>query len=169
MIKIRNSIFSGLFLGVVIGIYLTFNVEMDVAIVIGVFCAIVSPFMLYFRIFSKIDYSTQFHKIDKSGIIYSGMASHFKDGITVGGTLYLLKKELVFQTNSINFMKRHEQTIVLNQINEIDFVDTMGVISNGLLIKTNNNQKEQFVVNKKQVWKEHIAKSIAELKLESSN
>jgi hypothetical protein len=89
------------------------------------------------------------------------MSSHFKDGITVGGTLYLLSDRLIFQTNLINFIKRHEQTILLNQITKVDTVDTFGLVSNGLLIKNRNYENEQFVVTKREVWKEQIEKQIA--------
>lgn len=54
------------------------------------------------------------------------MASHFKVGITVGGTLYLLENRLIFQTNSMNFIKRHEQTIFLNKIAKVALVKNDG-------------------------------------------
>lgn len=160
MIKIRNSILAGFILGVIISTYLAFNVKMDVAIIVGVFIAIVSPILFYFKMFNKIDYTVKFEKIDNNSIIYSGLANHFKNGISVGGTLYLLKDKLIFQTNSINYMQRHEHIIYLNEIKEVNFADTMGFISNGLFVKTNNNEKEQFVVNKRQIWKEEIEKLI---------
>jgi len=158
MIKIRNSILAGFILGIIISTYLAFNIQMDVAIVIGVFFAIVSPVLFYFKMFSKIDYTIKFKKIDNNSIIYSGLANHFKNGISVGGTLYLLKDKLIFQTNAINYTQRHEHIINLNEIREVIFADTMGFISNGLFVKTNNNGKEQFVVNKREIWKEEIEK-----------
>ncbi|RZK58056.1 MAG: hypothetical protein EOO87_01305 [Pedobacter sp.] len=152
---IRNSIFAGIILGVFIGIYLAFNMQTNVAVVIGVFCAVVSPILFYVKIFSKIDYTIKFEKINPSLIIYSGLANHFKNQIAVGGTLYLLNDKLIFQSNGINFTHRHEHIIYLNQISEIDFFDTIGFVSNGLSVKT-NNKREQFVVNKREVWKEQI-------------
>jgi hypothetical protein len=161
MIKIRYSILAGLLFAVIMFIYLAITAKMDIAIVISVFTFIISPFLFYFKMFSNVDFSSNFQKVDKKSIIYSGMSSHFKDGITVGGTLYLLSDRLIFQTNLINFIKRHEQTILLNQITKVDTVDTFGLVSNGLLIKNRNYENEQFVVTKREVWKEQIEKQIA--------
>lgn len=156
--KIKYSILAGLLLAVITFIYLAITTKMDIAIVLSLFIFFISPFLFYFKMFSKVDFSTKFQKIDKNLVIYDGMVSHFKDGITVGGTLYLLDDKLIFQTNSINFIKRHEQTIFLSQIAEVEFVKTMGLVNNGLLIKIKDNQNEQFVVNKREIWKEQIEK-----------
>ena len=156
--KIKYSILAGLLFAVIMFIYLAFTTKIDVAIVVSVFIFLVSPILFYFKMFSKVDFSIKFQNIDKNLVIYYGMTNHFKDGISVGGTLYLLSDRLIFQTNSINFIKRHEQTILLNQIAEVELVKTMGLISNGLLIKNKNNQNEQFVVNKRETWKEQIEK-----------
>jgi hypothetical protein len=154
--KIKYSILAGLLLAVITFIYLVITTKMDIAIVLSLFIFFISPFLFYFKMFSKVDFSTKFQKIDKNLVIYDGMASHFKDGITVGGTLYLMDDRLIFQTNSMNFIKRHEQTIFLNKIAKVELVKTMGLINNGLLIKINDNQNEQFVVNKREIWKEQI-------------
>ena len=154
--KIKYSILAGLIFAVITFIYLVITTKMDIAIVLSSFIFFISPFLFYFKMFSKVDFSTKFQKIDKSLVIYDGMASHFKDGITVGGTLFLMEDRLIFQTNSINFIKRHEQTIFLNKITEVELVKTMGLINNGLLIKNKDNQNEQFVVNKREIWKEQI-------------
>ena len=162
MIKIRYSILAGLLFAVIMFIYLTITSKMDVAIVVSIFIFLVSPFLFYFKMFSKVDSAGPFEKIDKKLVIYSGMSSHFKDGITVGGTLYLLSDRLIFQTNLINFIKRHEQTIFLNKIAEVELVKTMGLINNGLCIKIKDNLNEQFVVNKREIWKEQIEKYLVE-------
>lgn len=161
MIKIRNSILTGLAFGLILGIYLYYNYKTDVAIVVTVFCSIAFMILTYFRMFRKIDYSFTFRKIDKAAIVYSGLASHFVGDISVGGTLYVLKDELVFQTNAINFMFRHELVIGFNQITDVNFRDTMGFISNGLFVRTNDGKVAEFVVNNRDFWKEQIDKAMA--------
>jgi hypothetical protein len=161
IIKIRYSILAGLLFAVIMFIYLAITAKMDIAIFVSVFIFLISPFLFYFKMFSKVDFSSNFQKVDKKSIIYSGMSSHFKDGITIGGTLYLLSDRLIFQTNIINFINRHEQTILLNQIIKVDTVDTFRLVSNGLLIKNRNYENEQFVVTKREVWKEQIEKQIS--------
>ncbi|MFH6945021.1 hypothetical protein [Flavobacterium sp. FlaQc-50] len=156
--KIKYSILSGLIFAVIMFTYLAYTVKIDIAIIVSVFILVLSPILFYFKIFSKIDFSIKFQDIDKQLVIYHGMTNHFKDGIAVGGTLYLMSDRLIFQTNLINYIKRHEQIILLNQIEAVEFVKTMGLVSNGILIKNKNSQEEQFVVNKREVWKEHIEK-----------
>lgn len=157
--KIRCSVLAGLLFALIVFIYLAITSKMDIAIVLSIFIFIVSPFLFYFKMFSKVDFDTKFQKVEKKLVVYSGMASHFKDGITVGGTLFLLNDRLVFQTNLISFIKRHEVTILLNEISEVDTVDTYGLVSNGLLIKS--KVSDQFVVNKREIWKTEIEKQIA--------
>lgn len=156
MIKIKYSILTGLLFAIIMFIYLVITAKMDVAIVVAIFVFLVSPFLAYLKIFSKVDFTTKFEKINKKLVIYSGMANHSFEGVSAGGTLYLLNDKLIFQTNSMSFIKRHQTILFLNQIDTIDFVNTMGLIGNGLLINTKSNKKEQFVVNNRIIWKEKI-------------
>lgn len=158
--KIRYSILAGLVFALIMFIYLAFTGKMDIAILISVFIFVISPFLFYFKVFSKVNFSESFPKIDKKAIIYSGLSSRFQDGITVGGTLYLLNDRLIFQTNLINFIKRHQHTILLNQITQVEIVNSIGFISNGLLIKSINDNDEKFVVTEREIWKEQIDKLI---------
>ena len=160
MIKIKYSVFAGLIFALIMFIYLSITSKMDIAIVVSVFIFIVSPLLFYFKLFSKVDFAGKFQKIDKKFVIYSGLSSHLKDGITIGGTLYLLNDRLIFQTNLINFLKRHELTIMLNQIEEVETVNSFMQISNGLLLKNRDVENEKFIVTKREVWKEHIEKQI---------
>ena len=160
MIKIKYSVFAGLIFALIMFIYLSITSKMDIAVVVSIFIFIVSPFLFYLKLFSKIDFAGKFQKIDKKLVIYSGLSSHLKDGITIGGTLYLLNDRLIFQTNLINFLKRHEFTIMLNQIAEVETVNSFGQINNGLLLKNRNVENEKFIVTKREVWKEQIEKQI---------
>lgn len=167
MKKVTYSLLSGLIFGIIVGIYCYLTNKKEIAIVLSIFCFLTFSIISYFKMFSKIDFSTEFEKIDNKSIIYSGLASHFKDNISVGGTLYLLKNKIIFQTNAINFSKRHQRIIKLNEIEQTDFIKTLGFINNGLFIKTNDNVIEEFVVNKREIWKEQIEKTISNNKIES--
>jgi ABC-type transport system involved in multi-copper enzyme maturation permease subunit len=158
MKKIKYSLLSGLVFGIIVGIYCYATNKEEIAIVVSIFCFITFSIISYFKMFSKMDFSAEFEKIDKNSIIYSGLANHFKDDISVGGTLYLLGNKIVFQTNAINFTKRHQKIIELNEIDKTDFRKTMGLINNGIFIKTKDNVTEEFVVNKRETWKEQIEK-----------
>ena len=140
-------------------IYLKITSKTDIAIVLSIFIFLVSSFIIYFKILSKIDFFGEFQKIEKNLVIYSGMANHFKNGIAVGGNLFLLNDKLIFQSNLINFTNRHELIIPLNQVENIDFTNTLGIVGNGMNVKINNGKLEQFVVNRREIWKEQIEKN----------
>lgn len=163
MIKIRYSILASLLFALIMFIYLSITSKIGIAIFVSLFILFVSPFIFYIKIFRKVDFDSKFQKIDKNSVIYSGISSHFKDGITVGGTLYLMNDRIIFQTNLINFIKRYEKTILLNQIAEVYTDDTFGIINNGLIIKFQNNENEKFVVNKRENWKEQIEEQKSKL------
>ena len=74
-----------------------------------------------------------------------------ENGISVGGTLYLLTDKLVFQTNAINYIKRHEYSIGVNHIKEVNF----GTKMNALEITT-TYRVEEFIVNNRQIWKDNF-------------
>ena len=159
--RVKYSILSGFLLALIMFIYLAFTSKIDIAIVISIFIFLISPILFYFKIFSKVDFTEKFQKIDKRLVIHSGMSIHLKDGLTVGGTLYLLSDKLIFQTNMINFIKRHEKTILLDQIAEVDVKDAMGFIKNSLYITNRNHESDKFIVTKREVWKEKIEKQIS--------
>lgn len=161
--RVKYSILSGFLFAIIMFIYLATTSKIDIAIFVSIFILLISPILFYFKMFSKVDFTEKFQKIDKSKVIHSGMSSHLKDGITVGGNLYLLNDKLIFQTNMINFIKRHEKTIFLNQIAEVDFKDTMGFIKNGLHITNRNHENDKFIVTKREIWKEKIEKQISKL------
>ena len=162
-----NVVFAGVltvslmvlfFVGFGIGVYLTIKENWVLALVVGLFSAVVFSISSYLKLFSKIDNeSTSFQKIDKNSIIYSGLASHYKDGISVGGKLYLSNNQLVFQSNFFSFIKRHESIIDLSEIVAVNFDDSLSLLRNGLSIAT-SKRNEKFIVYKREFWAEQIAK-----------
>ena len=164
MKRIKYSLFTGLIFGIFVGIYCFATNKKEIALVMTIFCSITFSIISYFKLFSKITESEEFEKIEKKSIIYSGLANHFKNNISVGGTLYLLKERIIFQTNAINFSQKHQKVIELNEIDQTDFRKTLGLINNGLSIKTKNGGISEFVVNKRDIWKEQIEKEISKNK-----
>ncbi len=156
MTNIKKSIVAGAVLGSVLTIYLTFKINLLGGLAIGFLAAIFGAIIFYIRFFSKMDeYAGDFTKVDRNTIIYHGMANHFKDGISVGGTLFLSRDRLIFQSNLINFMKRHEKIISIENIKEVKFEDSLSSFKNGLAIITESGS-EDFIVNKRNIWIEHI-------------
>ena len=159
--KIVYSIATGLLFAVTMFIYLLITSKKEIAIVVSIFVFIISPFIAYFKIFSKIDFGGKFLKIDKETIIYSGLSNFFFHKIPIGGTLYLLDDKLIFQTNLINFMKRHQEIIFLNEILNVGLDESM---RNRIYIKTNNSEVKKFVVYKKELWKQKVENQITKKK-----
>ena len=155
MIAIRNAFISGVLFGIIVAIYLLYeNKSNDFILVVSIFCTITFSVISYFKMFSKVDYKTKFDTVEKQSIIYSGLANREKDGIAVGGNLYLSKDNLVFQTNAINFLKRHEHKVILSEIKKVEIEP--GLISSEMFLSLQNGVVEKFTVNKGETWKQQL-------------
>lgn len=106
---------------------------------------------------------TQIENLDDKPIVRSGRANHFINGEAVGGKLYLLTDKLQFQSHGFN-IQNHGQIIDLEQIREVSFYNTLGLIPNGLAVTTLDGQTQKFVVNGRRLWKEEIEKLKADRK-----
>ena len=84
-------------------------------------------------------------------VIRSGGANHFLNGEAVGGKLYLLDKSIVFQSHGFN-LQNHGKEILLDNIESIDFYNTLGVITNGMKILMKENLKSLFKCMKKKIF-----------------
>jgi hypothetical protein len=156
--EIRNSILAGIAFGLLFGLFLAVPFEIKYALIAGPISGLAFGLAMYFFVTSKtVMQQTQIKNIDGEPIIHSGGANHFKNVEAVGGKLYLLKDKLQFQSHNFN-IQNHGLIIDLNQIKEVSFYNTLGLIPNGLLIKKNNGQIEKFVVNGRRIWKEEIEK-----------
>jgi len=87
-------------------------------------------------------------------ILYEGMANLFKGIESVGGKLYLTENQVIHKPHGVNIQGK-ETTIFLNEIEQISLRNTMGVVPNGLLIKT-KEKEYKFVVNKRKTWLQKI-------------
>lgn len=96
----------------------------------------------------------QIDKYDSQPIIHAGRANHFRNGEAVGGKLYLLTDKLHFKSHKFNF-QNHEYVMKLREIKEVGYFNTLGIISNGLYITT-NEKTEKFIVENRQLWFEEI-------------
>ena len=93
---------------------------------------------------------------EDENIIKEGLANHKVKIESVGGKLFLTNKRLVFKSHKINIQK-HIFELELSRINDCAKFKTIGIISNGLKINT-NNKIEKFIVNKPNEWITQIEK-----------
>jgi hypothetical protein len=158
MIEIRNSILAGLSFGILMGLFFAFRFDIHYALTAGPISGLFFGTIIYFFVTSNtVKKQTQIENLDGKPIIRSGGANHFINSEAVGGKLYLLTDKLQFQSHSFN-IQNHGQIIDLEQIREVSFFNTLGVIPNGLSVTTLGGKSEKFVVNGRQLWKEEIEK-----------
>jgi len=157
MQRLKYSLFLGLGASIFFIVYFYFkqNITSDVLLVIAIFIFILITLISYFKMFAHIKGGEIIFQ-ELKNIVYSGRANHFLNGVAVGGNLYLTENQLIFQTNNLNFLQKHECIIYLHDITSIEFEKTLGMVNNGLLIKMENGLKEQFVVTKIENWKNEI-------------
>jgi hypothetical protein len=164
MIK-KLSIVSGICFGIMTGIFLAG--EFNLYIVIG--CAVITAIILslFFNWLlnpERIMRQAAITDLKGNSVLHEGPANHFKNGEAVGGKLYLLKNEILFKSHKFN-IQNHSQTISLQQIKEITFHNTLGLVDNGMAITTADGKVEKYVVNNRQQWKEKIEKQATSLNL----
>lgn len=155
MAEIKNSILAGIFFGISMGVVFTLMYDSKYGIVSGIISGLLFGIAIYLFITSKaVQSQTQIENIEGQKIIYSGGANHFVNKEAVGGKLYLLTDRVQFKSHNFN-IQNHSQTILLNDIKEIGFCYTLGIVPNGLFITTSSSI-ERYVVNNRRIWKDKI-------------
>ena len=85
------------------------------------------------------------------GVVYSGLANHFRNFEARGGRLALTNTELVFVPHVVN-IQRGELRIPRSEIASVASVRTWGIIPNGLAVTLKSGKVERFVVNDRNDW-----------------
>lgn len=112
--------------------------------------------LMYFFINSKkVKQQTQITGVDERDIIHSGGANHFKNAEAVGGKLYLLQDKLEFKSHGFN-IQNHAFIINTEEIKEITYFNTLGLVPNGMKLILKDGDEEKFVVNNRNFWKTAI-------------
>ncbi|WP_158598271.1 GRAM domain-containing protein [Falsibacillus albus] len=101
--------------------------------------------------------------MNKSDIVYDGVANVWKGKESVGGKLYLTKNELIHKPHAVNF-QREEVAISVNEIDRLDKYTNkvFGVpfAKNGLEVFTKEGESFRFVVNNRDKWIDKITNLI---------
>ena len=158
MTEIRTAILAGIAFGLLLGLFFAVKYDIRHALLAGAISGLVFGAALYLFVTSKtVEKQTQIENLDGQPVVHSGRANHFINGEAAGGKLYLLTDKIQFKSHNFN-VQDHSQIIELDQIKEVSFYNTLGLVPNGLAITTLDGQTEKFVVNGRQLWKEEIEK-----------
>ncbi|AQG80391.1 hypothetical protein AWR27_14305 [Spirosoma montaniterrae] len=95
--------------------------------------------------------------VDRSQLLYSGAANRFVNERAIGGKLYLYPDRLEFRSYLFKTLI-DEQTILLDQIEQVEFYNPMDIFQNGLIVKTTDGKRQKFVVYGRDRWREEIYK-----------
>ncbi len=115
------------------------------------------PFIME-RMASKMITKVNDPEMDENeNILFEEGVSLFRGALAVGGKLFLTDKRLVFNSHKYNF-QNGETSILLRDITEISKRKTMGIVDNGLRVRTKNDSKYDLVVNNRDKWFEQLEK-----------
>jgi hypothetical protein len=91
-------------------------------------------------------------------LLHDGPANHFLNGEGVGGWLFLTKERLLFRSHQFN-VQRHELSVLLKDIAEVQPVRTARIFPNGLRLVTRSGSEERFVVREHGTWRDEIVRA----------
>lgn len=160
MLNIKNSILAGILFGLMMGVFFAIRFDIHNGLIAGPISGLAFGIILYFFVTSKtVEKQTQIENLDGKPIIHCEGANYFVNGEAIGGKLYLLTDKIQFQSHTLN-IQNQGQIINIEQIKEVRFYNTFGLIPNGLAITTQSGRTEKFVVNNRRLLKEEIEKLI---------
>src|SRR5262249_29335551 len=90
-------------------------------------------------------------------LLKHGLANHYRGMVNVGGWLYLTDRRLLFQPAPGNFHKQ-DLSIPLTEVTDVEACMTLGIIPNGLRVKTTATT-ERFVLWGRRAWQEEILRA----------
>lgn len=155
---LKIALIAALFFTLIFGIIETLISGLTYALIVAPLAGILFAVFIYLFINSKI-VSNSTSLPESGNSIYSGAANHFKNLEAVGGRLYLFTDRLEFKSHGFN-IQNHAFAIGIEEIKEIRFYKTLGLVPNGLQIDLTDGESERFVVSNRNIWKTEIQKRI---------
>lgn len=157
---LKSFLLAGIPFGITMGLFWGFMSNASIGTLSGIFLGCVFGFLIsiFVHIQSKKFKKDSWAIVGNKEIYMEGAANHFMGMESVGGWLFLTKDEITFKSHNVNVQK-HQMVIPLSQITEVRTSLTLGIVPNGLLVKTINTT-EKFVVNKRKEWAKKINEAI---------
>ena len=156
-----TTLYSGLPFGVVMALLAWPMAGFSVGVPLGLVAGLVfGVAMAAFAAVSRRRFQTERPDFAGETLLREGPANHFFHAESVGGWLYLTSRRLLFRSHQVN-VQPHKLDLPLAEIAEASPAMTLGVIPNGLLIRTVAGGRERFVVEQRRRWSADIAKAKA--------
>ena len=155
----KTALLSGILFGVFLFIYFTFFFGIKTGVLSGILSGIFfGVAMSAFSNYQKKKFQANQPVFENEKLLHEGAANHFKGIEGVGGWFYLTDISILFKSHSANIQK-HDLSIPLQQIAEVNAYQTFKIIPNGFEIKTINGENEKFVVKNRNDWISRILKA----------
>lgn len=135
-----------------------------VSILTGFTTGLIMVFVMYRFTSSKfVAKNTAIEVGTEEKIVFEGLVNHVKGIEGVGGRLYLTNKRVIFKSHGLNIQDHLLEIPVQDLISVENIRPKLGIIKNGLCIKTTSGV-EKFVVNDAQKWMKHLTEAKKNLK-----
>lgn len=148
----KNAALGGLAFGIGMGLFLGFRVgDYVVGVVAGLATGVGFGVVLgAFARYQTGKFTAQDPTAPGEQLLKQGAANHFRMGESVGGFLYLSDSRLLFRSHRYNIQK-HEQSIPLTVVRDVQPCMTLLVVPNGIRVVTADGV-ERFVVEDRKSW-----------------
>jgi hypothetical protein len=151
----KTTIFAGVPFGLLMGLFFTLRYGSSFGCASGLAVGVLFGLTLAsFVTWQSARFSRQAAALDGERIRHQGPANHFRGWEGVGGWLYLTDGRLLFRSHGFN-VQRHELSMPLAEVADVQACSTAWVIPNGLRVVTANGD-ERFVVEGRRDWVEQI-------------
>ena len=152
---LKTAIFAGVPFGLLMGLFFAFRYGSSFGLASGLACSVLFGLTIAsFAAWQSSRFSRQAPALEGERIRKQGPANHFRGWEGVGGWLYLTDKRLLFRSHGFN-VQRHELSMPLAEVADVQACSTAWVIPNGLRLVTEKGA-ERFVVEGRRDWVDQI-------------
>jgi hypothetical protein len=153
----RIFVQAGLSFGAIMGLF--FGIQTGNAVVslfLGLFSGVLfGTGVVAFSWWSNKKMKADSQELDGEEILLAGPANHFLGAEGRGGRLYLTPTRLCFRGHGFNIQNK-ALDLPLEDVADVGFKNTLGIIPNGLQVHRQDGKKETFVVFQRGAWKQRI-------------
>ncbi len=158
---LKTALAAGLPFGIIMGLFFGFNTGLYPGLVLGCFSGLLfGGLIAVFVQYQSRKMSSPHGNFEGETILLEGPANHFLNAEGRGGWLTLTPTRLAFRSHGVN-AQNEPLDIALGAIAKASPSNTLGIIPNGLTIRTHAG-KETFVVTQRKRWATEISAQLSQ-------